>query len=386
MAFAYSGETEIDMGRIFQIGKDVKKSNNSDISPSQAERRVVSVSSLGKLGRFGNQIFQYSFVKQVGRVNNASVVVPSWIGAFLFENADEISEEISARKAMEKDTSQANSIFDDLVLQQIKDSNNGTAIPVAGPQDLTEKNEKLVGTDIWGWFQINMSAYPDKENWRSLFRPRKHLKEKMDEAMAKLREKGNTVIGVHIRRGDYTSIAMTSFGYSVPTAWYITWLNSIWHTLDKPVLFVATDDPTGAVVRDFDQFHPETLATLGATMPEDMRHLKADFYPDFYILSQCDMLAISNSTFSFAAALMNERPNTVFLRPHADLGLIAFDPWTSQPILHRDMNKDVLSNLRDTVMLVHKTEGLSGCMRLFVKEFPLYLVRKAILFCTIGAQ
>ncbi len=61
---------------------------------------------------------------------------------------------------------------------------------------------------------------------------------------------------------------------------------------------------------------------------------------DFYVLTQAKALAISNSTFSFAAAMLNTQARE-FVRPVIDRypmtgGLKRFDPWDSEPLLHRD--------------------------------------------------
>jgi hypothetical protein len=57
------------------------------------------------------------------------------------------------------------------------------------------------------------------------------------------------------------------------------------------------------------------------------------FYPDWYLLTQCDLLALSNSTFSYSAALMNES-GRLFVRPTLPDGTLErFDPWDSEPLL-----------------------------------------------------
>ena len=57
-------------------------------------------------------------------------------------------------------------------------------------------------------------------------------------------------------------------------------------------------------------------------------------YFDFYILAHSDLLAISNSTFSVVAAMLNEEAST-FVRPESNLRrLEPFDPWDSDTMLH----------------------------------------------------
>lgn len=58
---------------------------------------------------------------------------------------------------------------------------------------------------------------------------------------------------------------------------------------------------------------------------------EAPDYPDFYILSQADILAISNSTYSAAAAMLNTNV-TVFMRPGFEQKrLVQYAPWNSIP-------------------------------------------------------
>ena len=134
------------------------------------------------------------------------------------------------------------------------------------------------------------------------------------------------MVGIHLRRGDYGPPPF----YSTPSSWYKDYLDGLWQTLDNPVLFIASDEPL-KVVKDFSEYGPITSNDLGIKLPE------AEFYPDFYILSQCDVLLISNSSFSFAASMLNHHSRT-FVRPHFKAGkLVPFDPWDSQPFMYFDV-------------------------------------------------
>ena len=58
---------------------------------------------------------------------------------------------------------------------------------------------------------------------------------------------------------------------------------------------------------------------------------------DFYILTRADAVAISNSSFSFFAAMLNDRARH-FVRPDLDAGrLISFDPWNAPVLLMRHL-------------------------------------------------
>lgn len=266
--------------------------------PTEAEKPpVITMSSLGRNGRFANQIFQYAFLKIYAKQHNLQVETPEWIGQYIFGHKDApISQKLPV----------ASELNNDRLEWHIKNS-----------------QEPLKNVDFWGYFQYNTSFYaPHKEYFRSLFKPIPEVEAKMKEAVNLLRSRGKTVVGLHLRRGD--------FGYEcffiAPNEWYKEWLSGLWEILHEPILFIASDEPE-KVLGDFAEYNPITVKDLGVEL------LQAEFYPDFYLLSQCDVVAISNSSFSFAACMLNEK-GKIFVRPNLHKQkLIPFDPWDSEPIL-----------------------------------------------------
>ena len=261
-----------------------------------AKKAIITMSTLGKNGRFANQIFQYAFLKIYAQEHNLRVETPSWIGQTIFGHNDSPST-----KSLPLFQERTNNIQDAIIPNTDRVFNN---------------------VDFWGYFQYNTKYYaPYKEYFRSLCKPVPEIQAKMAQGLQKLRNKGKTIVGIHLRRGDY--------GYQhffiAPTQWYLEWLNNIWSTLDKPILFIASDE-IDKVKQDFSQYNPVIVSDLDCEIPE------ADFYPDFYLLSKCDILAISNSSFSFAASMLNEQ-GKLFMRPHLpSKKLISFDPWSADTI------------------------------------------------------
>jgi len=267
-------------------------------------RPVITMSTLGKNGRFANQLFQYAFLKIYAKQHNLEVRTPPWIGQCLFGHKD---PPILHKLPLVKETT--NELTDAIV---------------------ANAKETFKNVDFWGYFQYNTSYYaPHKDYFRSLFKPVPEIENKMSQLMNRLRSKGKTVVGLHLRRGDY------GYGYFfvTPNEWYKRWLQDMWPTLEAPVLFIASDEPE-KVVGDFAEYNPVTSKDLGVDYPQ------APFYPDFYILSKCDVVAISNSSFSFAACMLNEQDKH-FWRPSLSAeGLIRFDPWNSETILRSETVED----------------------------------------------
>jgi hypothetical protein len=89
--------------------------------------------------------------------------------------------------------------------------------------------------------------------------------------------------------------------------------------------------------------------------------------------------AISNSTFSFSACMVNTHPNALFYRAHYVNRMVPFDPWNSEPIIHRDMSGGGISNALGTLQVVYNTQGTRAVMRNVLYELPYYGLRAAIM-------
>jgi FkbM family methyltransferase len=264
------------------------------------KKPVITMSSLGSNGRFGNQLFQYAFLKIYAERHNLRLETPRWIGQYLFGHDDPpIAKQ----------------------LPELRETTNDLHEAIVPNSETILKN-----VDFWGYFQYNTKYYaPYKKMFRSLFQPVPEIDRKLNAAFESLKMRGKTIVGLHLRRSDY--------GYKhffvAPAEWYKNWLDGFWGTLDSPVLYIASDE-LEEVVDDFTNYSPVTAKDLKVSLPPEII-----FYIDFYMLTRFDFTAISNSSFSFAASLLNEGGKH-FARPHLpSQKLIPFDPWNSE-ILFKD--------------------------------------------------
>lgn len=269
----------------------------ADAGPTDAG--VVRMGSLGVNGRFGNQVFQYAYLRSYADRHGLRAECPPWVGCGLFGHADPMGG-------------------GDLPVYR-EDSGEADEMVRLDPAD------RHGGVELWGYFQAEEYRPTDPAGFRRLFRPVPAVREPLDAAVDRLRGPGGTLVALHLRRGDYTG--GPTF-WPAPEAWYLDWLGRVWPTLVNPVLYVATDDPA-AVLPRFVAYGPKTAADLGVTVNG------AEFYPDFHVLCRADAVAVSNSSFSFAAAMLNEtaaqfaRPDPVARR------LVGFDPWAAPVQLRR---------------------------------------------------
>jgi hypothetical protein len=257
------------------------------------------MSTLGRNGRFGNQLFQYFFLDLIARRTGGVVETPPWIGEELFSLPSRRPTAGAPRR-----------------IRQDPDDPDPEAVfsQIDGCDDI----------DLWGYFQFHTRHLaPHRDRFRALFSPRPALARALDRGLARLAQRGRTLVALHLRRGDYVGGPLF---YPAPSAWYLDALADLWPLLDAPYLYVASDE-LGRVLRDFAAYAPATAAdlALGPDVPDVVR--------DFFVMTRADVLAISNSSYSFAASMLSERAG-IYLRPDPDLGrLVPYLPWQSAVLL-----------------------------------------------------
>jgi predicted nucleic acid-binding Zn-ribbon protein len=268
-------------------------------------KQVITSSNLDQVQEFGDQLFQYAFLKLYAQQHHLTVETSAWVGQQLFGYTDPpISEVLPV---------------------QLEDSQNPT---IANTEDL------ISNVDFQGEFQYHTRYYaPFKAEFCALLQPIPEIEASLETALKHLRSKGQTIVGIYL---EYQQDNPT-----IPSDWYLEWLRGFWETLEEPVLYIASNNPEYIPLEEFSDYHPLTVKDL------EIECEIAPFYPDFYILSHCDAVAISNSTFGFIATLLNSK-GQYFFRPHLAAGkLIPFNPWNSEPILK--VTEDVSSSLTTAI-------------------------------------
>lgn len=322
------------------------------------EPLILTMSALGQLGRFGNQIFQYAFLRICAKASGATIQCAPWVGQSLFGHSDPAVS--VALNALVETGPNADALLE-LVPEFIPyvDKISGKE---ARPIGIEALSEGTGSGDLLGFFQWHTSAYrPHKDFFRSLFKPAEDIRAWIDEPMAALRREGKTVVAIHLRAGDYKWIPQFAWTLMVPPQWWVEWLDTIWDQLDDPVLYLCGDD-VGAVRHWFSKYNHVTSDDLEMQPPEGLRNSSVGFYRDFFVMTQADVLGISNSTFSFSAAMLNERAHT-FVRPHWDFEtrFTTFDPWDADPLLRLSgKRRPILKNYLEMLRVARRTKGING--------------------------
>jgi hypothetical protein len=277
------------------------------------------MSQFGRWGRFGNQLFQYAFLKAYAERYGCELQLPPWVGTQLFGLSD---PPILAQ-----------------LPPQLEQTNH---LDQAEPP----KGGEYVNRDFRGYAQYHTSFYkPYQDGMRRLFTPITPVRDRLDPAVKTLQgtdEDDRTVIGIHLRRGDYGQLIF----YITPVEWYLKWLDEHWGQFHNPVLFVATETPS--LVEEFAAYSPVTATDLGIELRSvELAHYpyldadrllrepwQLDFYPDFYLLSRCDFLVAPTSTFSMMAAMLNPHLAEFWRSDLKEQRFVKEDVWSCFPIQH----------------------------------------------------
>lgn len=276
---------------------------------------TITMSSLGTMGQWGNQVCQYAFVRTYAVDYHLEYQVPPWGGQYLFGFDDPpITKKLPS--AQER-------------TPEGPPHMRGIGVP------FSPRGDEYVNRDFVGWAQYPTAYYQNHQGFiKSLYdQPAEPQRSRVVAAADKLQTRGKTLIGLHLRRGD----SGRKIFPLTPIEWCLRWLYCHWSRFPSPVLFISTEDQS--LLRWFQHYGPVTPEDLGITLlaapypkyhyPHGIDPGKArtlDFFPDWYLLQQCDVLLLSDSSFSFTAAWTGN-PQEVWRMRLSLRDFEQIDPW-----------------------------------------------------------
>lgn len=253
----------------------------------------VTSSSLATRGRFAHTVMEYILVRLYAERYGFVLETPDWVGGTFFDLND--PPQSGPLPPL---------LFSRRILNEL----------VSG----TSERAPIADRDILSPLFLFEHKREYRERVQSWLTPRRVWAPHLAPAIERLRAAGNTVVALHIRRGDFVTC-----NYPITeTAWYVDWLREWWPRLDRPVLYLASDD-VPAVRHAFSEFHPLTRADVVDEW------VGLDFLQDFHVLMNADVVGTSAASgFSALAARLNTRAR-LFVEPDVAARRIRpFEPWT----------------------------------------------------------
>jgi len=278
----------------------------------------VQMSNLGVNGRFGNQIFQYFFLKLIEKELGYKTFSPPWFGNTIFNIAkNNVKEECSSSNFFPFERIHSKNDSPELHLRKIKEITNF---------------HKFNLIDISGYFQYHTKYFQKyREEFESIFTIDSKYVKNIEDCLKKIKKDSQPIIAIHFRLGDYIDIEkMGDPNYVPPSIDEIAkQIDEIYSQVNerKPIVYLGSDDlPQASTMLSSKGIPHVTALDLGFEKKEDLLTL------DFTLFTLADILPISNSSFSFAAAMLNKKSNYFFRPRIGDKKFVAFDPWNDYVI------------------------------------------------------
>jgi hypothetical protein len=262
-------------------------------------------------GRFGNQFFQLYFFYILSEYFNINVKLPKWDGQLIFENH-------------QFDTPVVNNIIYNIESFYKRSDDLEVIVDLISSLPNQDSNS----LDIVATFQYNTEK---------LYKFRKILFDKFifSNSAKKIQKeltnftKNNNLISIHWREGDYNN-----FNNMHPYFWkpdIIKLLSEIKNLIKisgkKTYLYLASDSPD--IIVNF--LLTENITVLTSKNFTNNEH---DFLIwDFIALVECDLLVASNSTFSLAASLLNNKAKIYSRAISPTSEFCSFMPWRTQILI-----------------------------------------------------
>lgn len=247
----------------------------------------VSCITLKSAGRFAHSMFDYLALRYYADKFGLPVETPDWPGHYLFE-------------------------LDDPLISAPRKSVNRTGKWLEQKVD-NEGILALIGCDffsIGGLFDKMSHSHVLKA--REVFKFRKFWLDLLTPLQEKLRNNGRTVISIHIRMTDMANM-------NIPIDHYINLLESIIPKIEKPVLFLASDDIEN-ILPIFKKYNPISLADI--TDPWEC----LEWLQDFFILMNSDIVISSAGGFCRLANMLNINAKEFYRPDYENKNLIKYDP------------------------------------------------------------
>ncbi|MEM9973362.1 MAG: FkbM family methyltransferase [Pseudomonadota bacterium] len=259
----------------------------------------VANPGIGALGRFGNQIFQHAFVHCYADDHGFQGVTNKWIGDDMFAVTPG--------------------------LPSIPEMPNAALEIPSEPAACAIRNNvgPFVNTAFEGFFQFHTAYYlGHRDRFLREFAFKDAYANAANQLSEWFAELPGLTVALHLRRGDY------GYGYFflAPDQWYLDWLEGLANVHGDVTVYIASDQPKEAVTA-FSDYRVVTAADSG------IAPMEPGYFLDFAALTVASKVAISNSSFSFAATMLNGNGDE-FMRPSLNKRrLIPYDPWAAEVLL-----------------------------------------------------
>lgn len=240
---------------------------------------MVTFKKLGKLGRWGNQLFQVAAIRLYAKKFGYEAAFPAWTGTEVFVDMPAYSKEQEILSVGLKT----------LQLEDMKSYPRWQIFKkLYAVRELYEHPKDNV--DFYGYFQDAFSL-DQLQRRKNEVLEMYTFKPEIEQAYKTIVAEHEPYIALHLRRGDFVKL-----GYALPSAYYHDVLKKI-HA-GRPI-YVASDDPT--IMEELKDLNMRTFQ-LANPLPQ-----VPGFVFDFCMIKNAQTVVGCGSTFSWWAAYLGNK-------------------------------------------------------------------------------
>jgi len=252
-------------------------------------------------GGLGNQMFQYAFGRYLSFKHNKDLL----IDASFFKNKNSNREigisKLNVHCKISLDAYKTQKYFKNPTINKyfnyfLLNFNIYSESKVSNfKKDLLKKNKGYFD----GYWQTEKYFYPIRDILIEEFKP-KHISLEIIDLIHKIQNTNS--ISLHIRKADYLYVINSGIYANCSTSYYMNSINLMLNKFSNAVFYIFTDDLNWV------------NNNLNFT---NIKHefVSKDPIEDLYIMSKCKHNIISNSTFSWWSAWLNEYSKKVVIAP-----------------------------------------------------------------------
>lgn len=262
-------------------------------------------------GRLGNQLFQYAFIHSTARKLGTHFLLNHTLEQAVIYKYFELSKGVPSLISKIFNTKGFKNLFSyhlRVNFSKIQSSLiPGKKLEYAFDVTPTEILGHLKNDTLYcGYFQSEVYFKDYEAEIRSAFALKKSITKKYDETYKAL-FKDKKTIAIHIRKSDYQFQGHLNLGkddISLPISYYHQLIPKL---DDEKTLFIFTSDEPQLIEKEFGYVKNKHISF-------------SDEITDFQHLLNADICVISNSTFSWWAAYLNQKINKIIYCPKYFLG------------------------------------------------------------------
>ncbi len=160
---------------------------------------------------------------------------------------------------------------------------------------------------IDGWFNSYKYFESYHDDIRILFQVKTPISPRNQSVLDMIQKVGNKSVSLHVRRGDYVTLASTNKWHGVCSlGYYESAINMIREKIENPVFFIFSDDI---------EWCKENIHFPEGITPHYIDHNGSAWHEDLRLMYSCDHHIIANSSFSWWGAYLGRNTDRIVIAP-----------------------------------------------------------------------